>query len=163
MDISVSINSKLNDEYRIILSPFNLDIIPYEVQELLGDDIEIVDVTLERVKGINPTDIGILLKISNIIGEILNDNGNLILYFYCDDMHNISRRENREVSPQKFRSDLFSRMFDKYILSNGITNMINTPIEIKADRHIYIHLISRDTHLNYVNAIKKAIMGMASK
>ena len=139
MDISVSINSKLNDEYRIILSPFNLDIIPYEVQELLGDDIEIVDVTLERVKGINPTDIGILLKISNIIGEILNDNGNLILYFYCDDMHNISRRENRGVSPQKFRSDLFSRMFDKYILSNGITNMINTPIEIKADRHIYIH------------------------
>ena len=107
MDISVSINSKLNDEYRIILSPFNLDIIPYEVQELLGDDIEIVDVTLERVKGINPTDIGILLKISNIIGEILNDNGNLILYFYCDDMHNISRRENRGVSPQKFRSDLF--------------------------------------------------------
>ena len=163
MDISVSINSKLNDEYRIILSPFNLDIIPYEVQELLGDDIEIVDVTLERVKGINPTDIGILLKISNIIGEILNDNGNLILYFYCDDMHNISRRENREVSPQKFRSDLFSRMFDKYILSNGITNMINTPIEIKADRHNYIHLISRDTHLNYVNAIKNAIMGMASK
>lgn len=126
-------------------------------------DIEIVDVTLERVKGINPTDIGILLKISNIIGEILNDNGNLILYFYCDDMHNISRRENRGVSPQKFRSDLFSRMFDKYILSNGITNMINTPIEIKADRHIYIHLISRDTHLNYVNAIKNAIMGMASK
>ena len=123
------------------MSTFNLDIIPYEVQELLGDDIEIVDVTLERVKGINPTDIGILLKISNIIGEILNDNGNLILYFYCDDMHNISRRENREVSPQKFRSDLFSRMFDKYILSNGITNMINTPIEIKADRHIYIHLI----------------------
>lgn len=55
MDISVSINSKLNDEYRIILSPFNLDIIPCEVQELLGDDIEIVDVTLERVKGINPT------------------------------------------------------------------------------------------------------------
>ena len=163
MDISVSINSKLNDEYRIILSPFNLDIIPYEVQELLGDDIEIVDVTLERVKGINPTDIGILLKISNIIGEILNDNGNLILYFYCDDMHNISRRENRGVSPQKFRSDLFSRMFDKYILSNGITNMINTPIEIKADRHIYINLISRDTHLNYVNAIKNAIMGMASK
>jgi hypothetical protein len=162
MDISVSINSKLNDEYRIILSPFNLDIIPYEVQELLGDDIEIVDVTLERVKGINPTDIGILLKISNIIGEILNDNGNLILYFYCDDMHDIPRRD-KALTPQKFRSLLFSRMFDKYILSNGITNMINTPIEIKADRHIYIHLISRDTHLNYVNAIKNAIMGMASK
>lgn len=74
MDISVSINSKSDDEYRIILSPFNLD-----------------------------------------------------------------------------------------ILSNKITNMINIPIEVKADRHIYIHLISRDIHFNYVNAIKNAIMEMESK
>lgn len=72
MDISVSINSKSDDEYRIILSPFNLD-----------------------------------------------------------------------------------------ILSNKITNMINMPIEVKADRHI--HLISRDIHFNYVNAIKNAIMEMESK
>ena len=63
MDISVSINSKSEDEYRIILSPFNLDIIPLEVREILGDSIEIADVTLERAKGDNPTDIGLLLKI----------------------------------------------------------------------------------------------------
>ena len=157
MDISVSINSKSEDEYRIILSPFNLDIIPCEVREILGDSIEIVDVTLERAKGNNPTDIGVLLKISNVIGEIFNDNENLILYFYCDDMHDIL------VTPQKFRSKLFSRMFDKYMLSNGITNIINTPIEIKADRHIYIHMISRSIHLEYVKAIKNAIMDMESK
>ena len=162
MDISVSISSKLNDEYRIILSPFNLDVIPCEVREQLGSDIEIADVTLERVKGNNPTDIGILFKISNVIAEVLNDNENLILYFYCDDMHDISRRD-KKLTPQKFRSILFSRMFDKYISSNSITNMINTPIEIKADRHIYIHLISRDCHLGYVNAIKSAIMEMESK
>lgn len=162
MDISVSINSKLDHEYRIILSPFNLSVIPYEVRELLGDDIEIADVTLERVEGDNPTDIGMLLKISNVIGEVFNDNENLILYFYCDDIHDVLRR-NKGLTPQKFRSNLFSRMFDKYILSNGITNMINTPIEIKADRHIYIHLISRSIHLEYVNAIKSAIMEMESK
>lgn len=162
MDISVSINSKSEDEYRIILSPFNLDIIPLEVREILGDSIEIADVTLERVKGDNPTDIGVLLKISNVIGEIFNDNENLILYFYCDDIHDILRRDKR-VTPQKFRSSLFSRMFDKYMLSNGITDIINTPIEIKADRHIYIHLISRSIHLEYVKAIKDAIMDMESK
>lgn len=67
------------------------------------------------------------------------------------------------LSPQKFRSDLFSRMFDRYIISNGITNIINTPIEIKADRHIYIHLISRKCHLKYVTAIKNAIMDMEAK
>lgn len=135
---------------------------PYEVRELLGDDIEIADVTLERVEGDNPTDIGMLLKISNVIGEVFNDNENLILYFYCDDIHDVLRR-NKGLTPQKFRSNLFSRMFDKYILSNGITNMINTPIEIKAGRHIYIHLISRSIHLEYVNAIKSAIMEMESK
>ena len=162
MDISVSINSKSEDEYRIILSPFNLDIIPLEVREILGDSTEIADVTLERAKGDNPTDIGVLLKISNVIGEIFNDNENLILYFYCDDIHDILRRDKR-VTPQKFRSNLFSRMFEKYMLSNGITDIINTPIEIKADRHIYIHLISRSIHLEYVKAIKDVIMDMESK
>lgn len=63
MDISVSISSQLGDEYRIIISPFDLEVIPCEVRDLLGDDIEIADVTLERIKGDNPTDIGILLKI----------------------------------------------------------------------------------------------------
>lgn len=162
MDISVSINSKLDDEYRIILSPFNLEIIPNEVRELLGDKIEIADVTLERAKGDNPTDIGILLKISNVIGEVFNDNENLILYFYCDDIHDILRRD-KGLTPQKFRSHLFSRMFDKYISSNEITHITNTPIEIKADRHIYIHLISRSIHSEYVNAIKSAIMELESK
>ncbi|MEG2151560.1 MAG: hypothetical protein RRY36_10120, partial [Bacteroidaceae bacterium] len=89
-------------------------------------------------------------------------NENLILYFYCDDIHDILRRD-KGLTPQKFRSHLFSKMLEKYISSNGITNMINTPIEIKADRHIYIHLISRSIHLEYVNAIKSAIMEMESK
>lgn len=67
------------------------------------------------------------------------------------------------VTPQKFRSDLFSYMFDKYITSNRLTNITNTPIEIIADRTIYIHLIARDVHLPFVNAIKDTIVNMASK
>lgn len=162
MEFSVSITSESDDEYRIILSPFNLDVIPDKVRELLADNIEIADITLDRIKGESPTNIDILLKISNVIGEVFDDNENLILYFYCDDMHDVSRRD-KILSPQKFRSDLFSRMFDRYIISNGITNIINTPIEIKADRHIYIHLISRKCHLKYVTAIKHAIMDMEAK
>lgn len=162
MDFSVSITSSIDNEYRIILSPFNLNVIPDKVRELLGNEIEIADITLERVKGNTPTNIDILLKISNVIGDIFNDNENLILYFYCDDMHDITRRD-KILSPQKFRSELFSRMFDRYVLSNGITNIINSPIEIKADRSIYIHLISRECHLKYVNAIKETIMEMEAK
>ena len=162
MDISISINSGFQDEFRIILSPFENSIIPDEIRSLLGESIEIADITLERVKGDNPTNINILLKISSIIAGIFEDNPNLILYFYCDDMHDILRRD-KKIAPQKFRSKLFSRMLDKYITSNKIKNIINTSIEIKADRTIYIHLIARDTHLPYVTAIKDVIVEMSSK
>lgn len=162
MDISISICSDSEDEYCITLSPFENSIIPDEIKLLLGKNIEIADITLERIKGTKPTRIDVLLKISNIIAEIFEENKNLILYFYCDDMHDILRR-NKRVTPQKFRSDLFSCMFDKYITSNRLTNITNTPIEIIADRTIYIHLIARDVHLPYVNAIKDTIVNMASK
>ena len=88
MDISISINSGFQDEFRIILSPFENSIIPDEIRSLLGESIEIADITLERVKGDNPTNINILLKISSIIAEIFEDNPNLILYFYCDNVYN---------------------------------------------------------------------------
>lgn len=44
-----------------------------------------------------------------------------------------------------------------------LKNIINTSIEIKADRTIYIHLIAREAHLPYVTAIKDVIVEMSSK
>jgi hypothetical protein len=162
MDILISINSNLDDEYRIKLSPFDFDLLPKEINNISCNNIEIADITLEKVSGNSSANLGILLKISNIIAEIFEDNKNLILYFYCDDMHDVLRR-NMNITQQKYRSKLFSRMFDKYIASNHITNIINTPIEIKADRDIYIHLIARDSHLNYVDMIKETLIEMESK
>ncbi len=43
MDISISINSGFQDEFRIILSPFENSIIPDEIRSLLGESIEIAD------------------------------------------------------------------------------------------------------------------------
>lgn len=37
------------------------------------------------------------------------------------------------------------------IFKRYLKNIINTSIEIKADRTIYIHLIAREAHLHYVN------------
>ncbi|WP_044267612.1 hypothetical protein [Bacteroides timonensis] len=63
MDISISINSGFQDEFRIILSPFENSIIPDEIRSLLGESIEIADITLERAKGDNPTNINIKYSI----------------------------------------------------------------------------------------------------
>ncbi|MFN2261573.1 MAG: hypothetical protein ABR595_05870, partial [Psychroflexus sp.] len=54
-----------------------------------------------------------LLQFSNIISEYLNSN-HVILYYYCDTSP-INMRGNRkkEISPQHYRSKLFSKIFQK--------------------------------------------------
>lgn len=165
MDFSVSILSQSGDEYRITLSPFENDIIPNEIKALFANKgycIEIVEATLSSIKGKSYTGVEVLFKISNVIGEVFAENKNMILYFYCDDMHEIARRD-KTITPQKFRSRLFSMMFERYIKSNNISDIVNIPIELKADRDIYIHLIARTEHLVIVDAIKNFITETTNK
>ena len=162
MDITFSICSGIEDEYRITLSPFEISLFPDNLKPLL-DGIELTDITLERMKGTNTTNLTILLKISNIIGEVFEENENVVLYFYCDDMHDIPRR-NTNISPQKFRSDLFTRMFERYISMKHKIDIVNTPIIIQTeDRDIYIHLIAKNNHMSFVNTVKSIIADMSVK
>ncbi len=161
MKVTYPIRTDNGDEYLILIESFEKTVFPEEIISALGS-IEIMDITLERLSGSQTTNLNVLFDISSFIAGFLNDNENVILYFYCDDMHEISRR-NRSVTAQKFRSALFSKMFDRYIKSRNITGFFNTPLEIKADRDIYIHLISREEHCYLVEIIKNAIIGLASK
>lgn len=161
MKITYPICASEGDKYLVMMESFNKSILPDDIANMLGD-IEIVDVTLERVYGNNPTTFSTLFEISNIIAGFLLDNENIILYFYCDDLHDIARR-NHSITPQKFRSSLFSKMFDGYISYNHSIEIENTLLEIKSDRDVYIHFISRVCHLIYVDAIKNIIMEMESK
>ncbi len=160
MDISISVYSSQGDEYRVKLSSFiNL---PESILEILDDKVEIIDVTLERISGNRITNVKILSKISNIIADLFEDNENLILYFYCDDVHDIDRR-NQNMSPQEYRSRLFSYMIDRYLISNNITNIVNTPIRIEIGDGIFIHLISRSSHSKYVKSIQSEILALNQK
>lgn len=161
MKVTYPISSNEGDEYLILINSFEKSIFPDSIIELLNN-IEIVDITLERISGKHTTKPDILFEIANFIAGFLFDNENIILYFYCDDMHDIGRR-NQSITPQKFRSDLFSTMFSRYALSHNVKHLIHTPLEIKSDRDIYIHLISRDIHLPLVTAIKEILMEMSVK
>ena len=165
MDFSVSILSKSGDEYRVTLSPIEYSIIPDEVRDLFvseGCCIEIVEATLSSIKGESSTGAEVLFKISNVIGEVFAENKNMILYFYCDDMHEIERRD-KTITPQRFRSRLFSKMFERYIKSNEVSDIVNILIELRADRDIYIHLIARQEHLVCVDALKRFIIDTTNK
>ena len=94
---------------------------------------------------------------------MFEENETVVLYFYCDDMHDIPRR-NTNISPQKFRSDLFTRMFERYISMKHKTDIVNTPIIIQTeDRDIYIHLIAKNNHMSFVNTVKSIIADMSVK
>ncbi len=93
---------------------------------------------------------------------MFEENENLILYFYCDDIHDIKRR-NLSLSPQEYRSRLFSKMIDRYLISNNITDIINTPIKIESGDGIFIHLISCASHSKYVELIRSEILALNNK
>lgn len=161
MKVTYPIRAVNGDEYLVRIESFNREMLPDDVKALLGS-IEILDISLERVSGNTPTSPNVLFDISNFIAGVLNDNPETILYFYCDDIHDVDRR-NRSITPQKYRSQLFSRMFDHYTRSHDIDYIINTPLEFKKDKDVYIHFISKQEHLKYVDAIKNTILGLADK
>ncbi|MEL5895631.1 hypothetical protein AAE250_19310 [Bacteroides sp. GD17] len=161
MKITYPISTDDGDGYLVLMESFEKSVLPDDIIEALGN-VEIVDVTLERVSGAHATPPSILFEISNFIAGFLLDNENTILYFYCDDMHDIARRD-QSMTPQEFRSHLFSKMFDRYTFSHNMVRFINTSLRIESDRDVYIHLIARESHLSYVNAIKSAITEMSLK
>lgn len=159
--ITYPIHTADGNEYLILIDSFEKNSLPDFLINALHE-IEIFDITLERVAGESQTPASVLFEISNFLAGFLLDNPSAILYFYCDDMHDISRR-NTNISPQKFRSDLFSSMFNRYTRQHNVPNITDTTIEIRADRDIYIHLIARTEHLPFVQKIQNSIQEMAAK
>lgn len=160
MKITHPIQTSEGDKYLVLIESMAMDTLFYEEDVAFLNNIELVEITLERVFGNHKTTAKVLTEISQFIAGVINDNLNAVLYFYCDDMNDIQRR-NKSISPQKFRSNLFSKMFDRYTTSNNISDYVNTSIEIKADRHIYIHLISRSANQIYVDYIKNRICSLS--
>lgn len=149
------------DEYLVLIESLTKSILPDGIIAAL-EGIDIFNVALERVSGECITNPNILFDISNFIAGFLLDNENSILYFYCDDINDIPRR-NKSITPQKYRSDLFTKMFDRYTKTHSMEVFVDNPIEFKIDREVYIHLIARNALLPHVNVIKEALIEMSSK
>ena len=158
---STEITTQEGDVIRLSVSTINSDIFPDDVQlSLCG--VEVLEIVLKREKGSNILSLFSLMQIAEILGGIMSDNDNVILYFYCDDMHDMKRRDTN-ILPQQFRSLLFSRMYYRYIQSNGITDIINVPVILKSDHDVYIHLITKERHIQTANALKTFLSDLSIK
>ena len=66
---------------------------------------------------------------------------------------------NKDLSVQEYRSNLFTHIFNSYMLSHQVTGISNTRIIIRGKGYTqYMHLIARDKHRPIVDLVKEDIL-----
>ena len=158
MKVSASLVVDNTEEYRIGFETIEAGFLQDEVFEYLNKEgVEIVEVLLERVKGTEKTSIAVLAEISAIIYRLFENNENVILYFFCDDLNEIPCT-HKNMSPQAYRSSLFSAMFERFVRKQDVCDVDNVSISIEAlGRTEYLHFIVRNHHQKYLDYIQQNI------
>jgi len=164
MNISASITTPYGDEYRIGLSSVEESLIDDDIYQLLKhEQIEIVEIYLERIKGKRKATPRILTEISELIAQFFMDNAQSILYYYCDDMISIPNTE-KNIPPQEYRSRLFSKMFERYQSQHPNLSIHDIPVYIDAvGWPIYLHFITHEKNMKYVEMLSNDILSHYSK
>ena len=164
MNYSFNISTRKGDEYRIMLGDVDVSILAQRVRDILVDnDIDISEIIIDRIRGGESTAQEVLHAITGRIADLFAENGNMILYYSCDDMNPIPSRNtkgaNKNLSVQEYRSKLFSHIFDSYMVSHQVSGFSNTPIIISGEGYTqFMHLIARDKHQPIVDIIKNDVL-----
>ena len=123
-------------------------------------DMKVVDISLSsdsEMATIN--NIGTLNKITTIILNFLYEN-DVVLYYYCSKDVIIQRKNRGNLSPQQYRSKLFSALFDKIAKKHTGKKFINKPVVLrdKSEGDHYLHFIAKsiysdkmDEYANHIN------------
>jgi len=142
--------SKEGNSYRIVFSEITIEL-PIPIGVAL---VELAIISNNNRVVNNPAT---LFEFSSIINEYLNKN-DIILYCYCDTQDLNMGRNNSHLSPQEFRSKLFSSMFDR----RKDKSFVNKSIVI--DDNLYgthfIHLISKLSNENDINRLSQELLRM---
>ena len=153
MDRSYEIRNSKGDLLRIALSCYDAETVGMFTSDALVLSVEFYDVTLIRESGSGGIGYRALNTISESLAVFLDDNPDAVLCFYCDDQTEIDRR-NLAITPQEYRSDLFSRMYDRYIALHGINWLVNHKVRIEIGNQPRItHFICRKENSNAISAI----------
>lgn len=165
--------SQRDSEYRIMLSPANLNILTEEIKNLVyNKGIDVSELIIDRVKGDSTTEQEILHDITGWVADMFASNPNLIIYYSCDDITPIPSRntnsDNKDLPVNEYRSKLFTHIFNSYLSSHQVSGVTNTPIRLDNYENgvgysIFIHLIARDKHSDTVELLKDCIKDVSGK
>lgn len=155
------VESPEGDTYEISLSSgVDAFFATQDVCKELSNEFEIVEIDLERLSGDNPTSPHTLSLITEQIGRFFLQNNKAILYYYCDDLAEVPKSNRKQdMWPQEYRSQLFSIMLQRYVVSHSVYDLIDENIMLdQGGSPIYMHLIGRAEHANYIQLVKQYIL-----
>lgn len=99
-------------------------------------------------------------EVSRLIASFFIGHPKSILYYQCDDISDVPMSFNKKktgLPVQEYRNRLFTTLFEKVSKSLNI-EVVDTPIYIDAcGNAIYIHLMSREIHVEMAKKISKDI------
>ena len=147
------ITSESGDEYKLQFTTERSGIIADVLLDLLvGNDIEVVEIGLARVKGQNVTSPLVLARIEESIANIMQRHRNVILSFFCDFIHVVPSK--KKISVQEYRSRLFSAMFNRYVSQHHLHDFCNHVVEVEGGSEpFFFHIIYRKEHEAFADMI----------
>lgn len=158
MDISFDIYNDKGDQVRVALSYYDTESLQVFTNDPLTLTLDFYDVTLVRISGEEIVGIKTLKAICDVLFRFMEDNESIVLCFYCDDLTDLHRHHN-DLTPQEYRSRLFSRMFDMYVRNNNVSSIVNYAIKIEDDHTPrFAHFITPEKYLPAVKLLGNIIM-----
>ena len=128
MDISFDIKNTEGDQVLVALSYYDTELLSVVTSDPDVLNLVFFDVTLVRKSGREYVGGKMLFAISKVLADFMDENPDAVLCYYCSDID--VRRNHNSLAPQEYRSRLFAKMFDRYVVAHNIDNLVNHVVEI---------------------------------
>lgn len=168
MEIGTLSFSTRNSEILIKFNEVELRPLLEDRADLMGES-SVHEVMLQRsaIEGrSNGVDREALYRISAVMLDTMRNRPDDILYFFCDvrgDNLNVNAR-NKRVTPQEYRSRLFSLLFDRETRRRGVTSLVNDVQHVECDGEVlYLHFIYDKRANCKVALLKEALEQIKAK
>lgn len=148
----INVESSNGNNFAIELSSYEKRHFSEETWRLLNGTIDVVNIDLVRVSGNVKTSVLTLSEITSAVANFFLTSKATIICFYCDFLSPIPN-SHKDITCQKYRSTLFHALFDRCIKRYRIVGIKEKIITINGVEDYFVHLIYREEHEAYVDAI----------
>lgn len=143
LEHTLSHETKEGNKYLVEFSAFDKTAIPVSV------NLPIINLSLVQVEAVKQNSPSFLKYLAQYVCDYVNTY-DVILYYYCDTT-DITMRKSRESTPQKYRHELFSTLYDTIHNETIIREIIIIKDDTIGDH--YISLITTEKNRKELEAL----------